>query len=111
MKYCSHCGKELVDEAVVCTACGCSVASKSTTTDDKNILILLIKIFMILGCIGTGLAGFLIPFCWTIPMTIHLLKKLEKNEPISIGFKVCTLLFCSLIAGIMLLCIDTKQDF
>lgn len=25
MKYCSKCGHELVDAAVVCTACGCSV--------------------------------------------------------------------------------------
>ena len=24
MKYCSRCGKELVDEAVICTACGCA---------------------------------------------------------------------------------------
>ncbi len=26
MKYCSHCGAELVDEAVVCPKCGCAVA-------------------------------------------------------------------------------------
>lgn len=25
MKFCSHCGKELMDEAVVCVNCGCSV--------------------------------------------------------------------------------------
>jgi uncharacterized membrane protein YvbJ len=25
MKYCSHCGHELVDDAVVCTNCGCAV--------------------------------------------------------------------------------------
>ncbi len=25
MKYCTHCGKELMDEAVVCTGCGCAV--------------------------------------------------------------------------------------
>lgn len=25
MKYCSHCGNELLDEAVICTGCGCSV--------------------------------------------------------------------------------------
>ena len=25
MKFCSHCGKELMDEAVVCTNCGCAV--------------------------------------------------------------------------------------
>lgn len=29
MKYCIHCGKELVDEAVVCINCGCSVGSKA----------------------------------------------------------------------------------
>ena len=27
MKFCSKCGKELVDEAVVCTHCGCAVAT------------------------------------------------------------------------------------
>jgi hypothetical protein len=25
MKYCTHCGAELVDKAVVCTKCGCTV--------------------------------------------------------------------------------------
>lgn len=25
MKYCSHCGAELVDDAVVCPKCGCAV--------------------------------------------------------------------------------------
>jgi len=25
MKYCTHCGNEIVDEAVVCTKCGCAV--------------------------------------------------------------------------------------
>lgn len=25
MKYCAKCGKELVDEAIICTGCGCSV--------------------------------------------------------------------------------------
>ena len=24
MKYCTHCGKELMDEAVICPGCGCS---------------------------------------------------------------------------------------
>jgi hypothetical protein len=27
MKYCSRCGAELVDEAVVCTKCGCAVGA------------------------------------------------------------------------------------
>ena len=25
MKYCTHCGKELMDEAVICVGCGCTV--------------------------------------------------------------------------------------
>lgn len=27
MKYCTKCGKELVDEAVVCTHCGCATGN------------------------------------------------------------------------------------
>ena len=25
MKYCTHCGKEILDEAVICVGCGCTV--------------------------------------------------------------------------------------
>ena len=25
MKYCSHCGKQLLDDAIICPGCGCSV--------------------------------------------------------------------------------------
>lgn len=28
MKFCSHCGKELLDEAVICTGCGCAVGGQ-----------------------------------------------------------------------------------
>lgn len=28
MKFCSKCGKELMDEAVICTGCGCAVRSE-----------------------------------------------------------------------------------
>lgn len=27
MKYCTHCGKEMFDEAVICVSCGCPVSS------------------------------------------------------------------------------------
>ena len=30
MKYCSKCGNELVDDAVICTKCGCMVETKRT---------------------------------------------------------------------------------
>lgn len=27
MKYCTHCGKEIMDEAVICVGCGCEIKS------------------------------------------------------------------------------------
>ena len=36
MKYCTHCGKEINDEAVICTGCGCEIESK-ITKNHKNI--------------------------------------------------------------------------
>ncbi|MCH5159622.1 MAG: zinc-ribbon domain-containing protein [Clostridiales bacterium] len=112
MKYCSHCGKEIVDEAVVCPGCGCRVDSTASNgvieEEDKKVFKLIIKIFMIIGCIATGWS--LIPLLWTIPMTVHVFKKFERNEPIGVGFKICTLLFVSLVAGIMLLCLDLDKD-
>lgn len=35
MKYCSKCGKELLDEAVICTGCGCAVGG-DFSYNDKN---------------------------------------------------------------------------
>lgn len=62
-----------------------------------------IKVFMVLGCILSAWL-WLIPLCWTIPMTVHAFGCLNRGEKMTTGFKVCTLLFCSLIAGIIMLC-------
>ncbi len=32
MKYCTHCGAELPDEAVICPKCGCAVANSGFVT-------------------------------------------------------------------------------
>ena len=112
MKYCSHCGTEVVDEAVVCPSCGCKIASTNTNTiieeDDKKIFAQIIKILMIICCVVSGFA--LIPLIWTLPMTLHACCKLDRGEPMSVVFKVCVLLFVSRIAGIMLLCMDLDKD-
>ena len=34
MKFCGSCGKELVDEAVVCPGCGCAVAANNVSGQD-----------------------------------------------------------------------------
>ena len=31
MKFCQHCGKEIMDEAVICPGCGCSVQVANNT--------------------------------------------------------------------------------
>ncbi len=62
------------------------------------------KVLMIIGTIINGLTGYLIPLAWCIPMTVVYCNKLKSGEPIGTGFKVCSLLFVSLIGGILMLC-------
>lgn len=61
MKFCSKCGKEINDEAVVCVHCGCSTADPG-----KNGTVVFDA-----PSFGYGLLGFLIPLvglilflCW-----------------------------------------------
>lgn len=48
MKFCSKCGKEINDEAVVCVHCGCQVENKPAANNDT-------------GSFGWGFLGFCIP--------------------------------------------------
>ena len=104
MKYCTKCGNELHDEAAICPKCGCYTETRLTASDSAT-LKLITKIFMIIGCIITGI--YLIPLCWTIPMTLHYCKATQEHRPLGTGFKVCSLIFVNLIAGILMLCDDT----
>lgn len=36
MKFCSHCGKQILKDAVVCPHCGCATESKARVTDEPN---------------------------------------------------------------------------
>lgn len=105
MKYCRSCGNELLDEAVVCPKCGCAVegAKNPVIASKPSGLKSVANVFMILGCI-VGAGAFLIPLAWCIPMTMTYNKKIQSGEPVSVGFKVCCLLFVSFIAGIIMLC-------
>lgn len=35
MKYCSHCGNQLLDEAIICPNCGCPAQSQNSVEPDK----------------------------------------------------------------------------
>ena len=52
----------------------------------------------------------LIPLAWQIPMTVHVFKARARGTAIGTAFKVCTLLFVSLISGILLLVDKTGQQ-
>lgn len=56
MKYCAHCGAQLVDEAVVCPKCGCAVAPTKTVDPNASpksrLITLLLCIFV--GGLGIG---------------------------------------------------------
>ena len=134
MKYCSKCGKELFDEAIVCPGCGCPIegasveAPKTQSAETKKSLRTVAKVFMLISTIAAGLSlivtpilffcfrdvfvfllehkvnfGISLAVCWCIPMTVHYWRAVENNRPVSTGFKVCTLLFVNLIAGICML--------
>lgn len=104
MKYCVHCGAEMFDEAVVCVKCGCAAAPKkdAAVQREDDILALVIKIFLIIGCISQG--WMIIPLAWCIPITVSVFNALRDKRPIGTGMKVCTLLFVSMVAGVCLLC-------
>ena len=109
MKYCVHCGAEIHEEAVICVKCGRQINptfnqnnSRIDTKDDTMSIV--VKVFLILGCIAQGWA--IIPLAWCIPITVSIFNRLRDEKPIGTGLKVCTLLFVNLIAGICLLCMD-----
>lgn len=60
------------------------------------------KVAYVFMVISTVVSGFcLIPLCWTIPMT---LKYKKNNGHVSVGFKVCMLIFVNTVSGILALC-------
>lgn len=82
-------------------------ASTSQSQDNDKNLRLAAFIFNLLSTIGVG--WLLIPLAWMIPMTVisyGIYKGTKKNTT---AFGVCTLLFLSLVGGILLL-VSKKDD-
>lgn len=105
MAFCKYCGAEIDESAKFCPQCGADqqydAVYEPVSNSSSDDLGLVIKIFLVLGCISFG--WFIIPLAWCIPMTVYAWKRIDRREKIGIGFGVCTLLFVSMIAGICLL--------
>lgn len=110
MPFCQKCGHEIMDGETVCPNCGATVGGqapvKATPAPQVGLttIELVAFVFMIIGTIAMAFA--IIPLVWCIPMTIHAKKAMDDHQKIGVGFKVCTLLFVSLIGGILLLVRD-----
>lgn len=130
MKYCTHCGAQIEDDAIICVNCGCATNDgKSKVKDGNSSMGKAALAFMIIASILTPIRGFynystatnefiglvclifgFVSLAWCIPMTIHFGLKLKKGESVGNGFKVCSLLFVSLIAGILMFCMPKADN-
>ena len=83
MKYCSHCGKEIAEEAVVCPSCGCAVTAKSSEPDIPST--------------GLNVLSFLMPFVGLILYILYHEKAPQKAGAIGkwalIGVGICAALY------------------
>ncbi len=59
MKFCSKCGKELVDEAVICPGCGCSVQTLSAPVGKLKTNKGLLK-YILLSLLTFGIYGLVV---------------------------------------------------
>lgn len=71
------------------------------TDTDRN-LRLVAFIFCILSLVGS--CWLIIPLAWMIPMCVISWGIYKGTKANTVAFDVCTLIFCSLVGGILLLC-------
>ena len=134
MKYCSYCGEKLEDDSKYCPKCGKKVEefnssnvnfnSDRSTINSSNtkvwtgikftafifmLISILISAFSIVTMYfssnGTGFRITIpIALVWQIPMTVHYYRCVTRRIKTSLGFKICSLIFVNIIAGILMLC-------
>lgn len=78
----------------------------NSASQTSDLIKLLIKAFMIVGCVTFG--WLIIPLFWCIPMTVKAFRCIDNGEPMSLTFKICSLIFVNVIAGICMLCINDE---
>lgn len=82
-----------------------SAAVYPMSSQDET-LRLIAFILNVISCVA--LCWLIIPLAWLVPMTVHSWGIYKGTKPNTVAFGVCTLIFASLIAGILLLV--SKKD-
>jgi len=147
IKYCSHCGSQLKEGADFCVNCGCRAtpepSNQAKSVNKDKILTMIAQVFMVMTCAEVGIIALvfiglanlvgmvsvysaefffviffitlafvsLVPLAWCIPMTVYLFKSAKENKPVSMTYKICTLIFVNIVAGILLLCRKESDEF
>ena len=110
MKFCSHCGNQIEDDAVICVSCGRMVGDSvnynqpDAESAAPSSLSTVAFVFMIIGTVAMAISTCCIGLAWCLPMTLSYNKSRKNGTPVSTGFKVCSLLFVNTVAGILMLC-------
>lgn len=91
MKYCTHCGKQLLDEAIICLSCGCSPPQDTIKNAQKLLNILSQRLHtngIIWAAIGTLqiLSGLFIN--WFI-VVVGVLNIIAASNDIDYSKKMC----------------------
>lgn len=103
-KFCTHCGNEVSEDAVVCVNCGCSIEKITESAKKKE----KVQISVILGAVG-------IVFAWLFALIGHItsiigivigIKEYQQNNTItgltvSIIGEVCSIFSSIIGAAIM----------
>lgn len=76
-------------------------------SSEDSTLRLIAFIFALISTISVAM--FIIPLCWMVPMTVHCWSLYKGTKPNTVAFGVCTLIFLSIVSGILLL-ISTKEE-
>lgn len=111
--FCKNCGIAVTYDEVYCHNCGAALKptyeerAANAKNEDRSTLGTIALVFAIISCVIMGFALF--PLAWAVPMTVSMSRKLKNGQPISVGFKVCTLLFLNSVSGILLLTINDKE--
>ena len=114
------CGREIADNSQHCPVCGAvmggtcqqnqyntynqygqSAYARQSGVARESTLVLVAFIFSLIRTIAVG--WLLIPLAWMLPMTIMMWQMYKGQREISVAFGVCSLIFVSLVAGILLL--------
>ncbi len=108
--YCTKCGTEMIEDAVFCVKCGCAVKqggpsnARESAAEENTGMKTAINVLMIIGTVLMAIATCGIGLAWCLPMYLSYINKVKNEEEIGTGFKVCVILFVSMIAGILMLC-------